>query len=129
MQWTTTPGWKTVAIHPDQVAIARPIRDTFVEYLDTSVKTVEDVERYMSIAVLGIVPQKVKALNDPNARSGHAEAYRVMRTNVKSSAKFAGGKIVCLTSGSVGEGKTHTAFNFAYVCGEIIFTTQLLTLN
>lgn len=91
----------------------------FVEYLDTSIKTVEDVEQYMDTSVLGIVPQKVKSLNDPAASSGQAESYRVLRTNMKSSAKLEDGKVICMTSGSVGEGKTHTAFNYAYVCADL----------
>ena len=31
----------------------------FVEYLDTSVKTIEDVERFMEVPVVGVIPQKV----------------------------------------------------------------------
>lgn len=91
----------------------------FVEYLDTSVKTVEDVERHLKTSVLGIIPQKVKALNDPTARVTHSEAYRVLRTNVKSSKKLKGGKVLAVTSGSVGEGKTTTLFNLAYVSAQL----------
>ena len=31
----------------------------FIEYLDTSLKTVEEIERYMDISVIGVIPQKV----------------------------------------------------------------------
>lgn len=91
----------------------------FVEYLDTSVKTIEDIEQYMQTTVLGVIPQKVKSLNDPAAESAHAEAYRVLRTNVRFSKHAVGGKALCVTSGSVGEGKSLTVFNLAYVSAEL----------
>lgn len=91
----------------------------FVEYLDTSVKTVEDVERYLKTQVMGVVPQKVRHLNDPNARLTHSEAYRVLRTNVKSSKRLNNGRVVSVTSASVGEGKTQTIFNLAYVSAQL----------
>ncbi len=88
----------------------------FIEYLDTSVKTVEDVERHLSLPVLGIVPQKVRPLNQKGPESPHAEAYRVLRTNLRFAAKKGtfGGAYTCV-SGGVGEGKSTTLFNLAYV--------------
>jgi capsular exopolysaccharide synthesis family protein len=91
----------------------------FVEYLDTSIKTVDDIEKHLGTAVLGIIPQKVRHLNDPTARPTHSEPYRVMRTNLKSSKKLNDGKVICVTSASAGEGKTQTLFNLAYVCAEV----------
>lgn len=91
----------------------------FIEYLDTSVKTIEDIERYLDLTVLGVIPQKVKPLLEDDADPAHAEAYRVLRTNLKSSKKFGGGNTVCITSGSVGEGKSLTLFNLAYTCATL----------
>ena len=91
----------------------------FVEYLDTSVKTIEDIERSMGIAVLGVIPQKVRPLIDKSAEPAHAEAYRVLRTNIQFSKKIEKGKTLCVTSGSVGEGKSLTLFNLAYVCAQL----------
>lgn len=90
----------------------------FIEYLDTTVKTAEDVERYLLSNVIGIIPQKIRALNDPNARSKHSEVYRVFRMNLKSSRALGGGRIILFTSASAGEGKSTTAFNTAWVCAE-----------
>ena len=90
----------------------------FVEYLDTTVKTAEDVERYLQANVLGIVPQKLRSLNDPNARFTHYEVYRVLRMNLKNSRALGTGKIVIFTSASAGEGKSLNAFNTAWVCAE-----------
>ncbi|MGQ9661428.1 MAG: GumC family protein [Kiritimatiellia bacterium] len=91
----------------------------FVEYLDTSVKTVEEVERFMELPVLGVIPQKVQPLIEKGAQSAHAEAYRLLRTNIRYSKTLRGAKTICITSGSVGEGKSLTVFNLAYVCAQL----------
>jgi polysaccharide biosynthesis transport protein len=91
----------------------------FIEYLDTSVKTIEDIERDMHVPVIGVIPQKVKPFIDATADTAHAEPYRVLRTNIRASKAFGEGRTLCVTSGSVGEGKTLTVFNTAYVCAQL----------
>ncbi len=91
----------------------------FVEYLDTTIKSVDDVEKYLATSVVGIIPQKIRALNDPSARAKHSEVYRVLRMNLKSSKKLGEGKVITFTSASAGEGKSLTSFNLAYVCAEV----------
>jgi capsular exopolysaccharide synthesis family protein len=91
----------------------------FVEYLDTSIKTIDDIEQFMQATVLGVIPQKVKPLIEPQAEAAHAEAYRVLRTNVRFSKHAVGGKSVCVTSASVGEGKSLTLFNLAYISAQL----------
>jgi len=91
----------------------------FTEYLDTSVKTIEDVESYLNSQVVGVIPQKVKAFNDPAADEKHAEAYRMLRTNIQFSRKVQDCKTLCVTSGSMGEGKSLTLFNLAYVSADL----------
>jgi capsular exopolysaccharide synthesis family protein len=91
----------------------------FIEYLDTSVKTIEDIERDMNVPVLGVIPQKVKPFIDATADTAHAEPYRVLRTNIQVSKNFKDGGALCVTSGSVGEGKTLTVFNIAFVCAQL----------
>ncbi len=91
----------------------------FVEYLDTSLKTVEEVERYMGAPVIGVIPQKVKAFVEPDESVTHGEPYRVLRANIQFSDKFKDCKTLCVTSGSVGEGKSLTIFNLAYVSAEL----------
>src|SRR6185503_17117324 len=59
----------------------------FIEYLDTSVKTIDDVERALQAPVLGVIPQNVGNLIDEGPDSPHAEAYRVLRTNILFSQK------------------------------------------
>ena len=92
----------------------------FIEYLDTSVKTIDDVERALGAAVLGVIPQNVGSLLDEGDESPHAEAYRVLRTNIL----FAGRKdesqtTFSVVSGGAGEGKTTTMFNLAVVFAQM----------
>lgn len=116
----------------------------FLEYLDNTVKTVEDVSRYAQLPALSVIPaikgRKQRALkagsngdkhtasgltlskgNGINldqllaldARSSVAEAYRVLRTSVLLSSTERPPKIILVTSGQPGEGKTTTAVNTA----------------
>ncbi len=91
----------------------------FVEYLDTTIKSVTDLERYLSVPAIGIVPQKMRSLNDPAARTKHSEVYRIVRMNLKSSKSLGDGKVIVITSAGAGEGKSMTAFNLSYVCAEM----------
>src|SRR5262249_6986703 len=43
----------------------------FIEYLDTSVKTIDDVERSLGSPVLGVIPQNVGILLNEGAESPH----------------------------------------------------------
>jgi capsular exopolysaccharide synthesis family protein len=91
----------------------------FIEYLDTSIKTADDVERWIDLPVLGLIPQKVRPLIEEGPDSDHAEGYRVLRTNM--SFTDAGGPTkgaFAVLSGGAGEGKSTTAFNLAYVSAQ-----------
>jgi succinoglycan biosynthesis transport protein ExoP len=87
----------------------------FIEYLDTSVKTIDDVERALQAPVLGVIPQNVGLLMNEGAESPHAEAYRVLRTNVLFSRKDPKLNTLTIVSGGAGEGKSTTIFNLATV--------------
>ena len=91
----------------------------FIEYLDTSVKTVDDIESYLGLSVVGVIPQKVKPLIHEGIESPHSESYRVLRTNIQFTNKGVGGGAFCVVSGGVGEGKSTTLFNLAYVCAQM----------
>ncbi len=87
----------------------------FIEYLDTSVKTIDDVERSLQSPVLGVIPQNVGLLIDEGAESPHAEAYRVLRTNLLFSRKDDKLNTIAVVSAGAGEGKSTTVFNLASV--------------
>jgi succinoglycan biosynthesis transport protein ExoP len=87
----------------------------FIEYLDTSVKTIDDVERSLQAPVLGVIPQNVGIIMDEGPESPHAEAYRVLRTNILFSRKNESWNTVSVLSGGAGEGKSTTLFNLATI--------------
>jgi capsular exopolysaccharide synthesis family protein len=87
----------------------------FIEYLDTSVKTIDDVERTLQAPVLGVIPQNVGYLFEEGAESPHAEAYRVLRTNLLFSRKDDKMNTIAVVSAGAGEGKSTTVCNLATV--------------
>lgn len=87
----------------------------FIEYLDTSVKTIDDVERALQSPVIGVIPQDVGCLLDEGPESRHAEAYRVLRTNIMFSRKDDKLNTLVIVSAGAGEGKSTTAVNLATV--------------
>ncbi len=87
----------------------------FIEYLDTSVKTIDDVERTFQAPVLGVIPQNIGYLVDEGAESKHAEAYRVLRTNLLFSRKAETLNTIVVVSAGAGEGKSTTTINLATV--------------
>ena len=93
----------------------------FLEYLDNTIKSPEDVERYLNTPLLGVL-EKVKdgkktgapeliAHEDP--RSVFAEAVRSIRTSVIFSIIDKPKKLIMVTSAVQGEGKSFIASNLA----------------
>jgi capsular exopolysaccharide synthesis family protein len=86
----------------------------FIEYLDTSVKTMEDIERFFGLPVLAVVPRGIGVLMDLPKDTPDAEPYRILRTNIEFNKKDPGAKVLTLVSGGAGEGKSTTLVNLAY---------------
>src|SRR5206468_9193646 len=103
-------------------------------------RTIEDVESYLGVRVLGIIPhidphetmQRLierrpgLAQVEPDALQSHAllithfdpkspvaEAYRTLRTNIQFERIERGGKVLVVTSPTLQEGKTTTIVNLA----------------
>ena len=87
----------------------------FIEYLDTSVKTIDDVERTFQAPVLGVIPQNIGYLLEEGNESKHAEAYRVLRTNLLFSRRDEKLNTIVVVSAGAGEGKSTTTINLATV--------------
>jgi capsular exopolysaccharide synthesis family protein len=87
----------------------------FIEYLDTSVKTIDDVERTFQAPVLGVIPQNIGYLLEEGSESKHAEAYRVLRTNLLFSRQDEKLNTIVIVSAGAGEGKSTTTINLATV--------------
>ena len=126
------------------------------ETLDTSIGTIEDVESYLGVRVLGIVPhidphetmQRLLerrpglAQVEPDALQSHAllithfdpkspvaEAYRTLRTNIQFERIERGGKVLVVTSPTLQEGKTTTIVNLALTMAQNGQKTLLIGAN
>jgi capsular exopolysaccharide synthesis family protein len=98
----------------------------FLEYIDTSVKTLEDVERYLQAPVLAVIPRDVGILFKQNGMSPDAEAYRILRTNIEFNRKNPEDNAITVVSGAAGEGKSTTLVNLAYICAQGGYTTLMI---
>ncbi len=86
----------------------------FIEYLDTSVKTMEDVEGFLQVPVLAVVPKNISMLVNEPPDNPDAEAYRIMRTNIEFNRKNPDANTITIVSGGTGEGKSTTLANIAF---------------
>jgi capsular exopolysaccharide synthesis family protein len=98
----------------------------FLEYLDTSVKSLEDVERYLQVPVLAVIPKDVGVLHKQSGMSPDAEAYRILRTNIEFNRKNPEDNAITVVSGGAGEGKSTTLVNLAYICAQGGYTTLMI---
>lgn len=86
----------------------------FIEYLDTSVKTIEDIEKYLSLTVLAVVPRDIAVLIKQKRDSADAEVYRILKANIEFNQADREANSYTLVSGGPGEGKSTTLNNLAY---------------
>ncbi len=98
----------------------------FLEYMDTSVKSLEDVERFLNVSVLAVIPRDVGVLHQQSGQSPDAEAYRILRTNIEFNRKNPEDNAITVVSGGAGEGKSTTLVNLAYVCAQGGYTTLMI---
>ena len=87
----------------------------FIEFLDTSIKKVEDIEKYFGLPVLGVVGQQAGLLPRGNVSMAHLEAYRMLRTNIEFAKPAGTVTSLCVLSAGAGEGKSFTLVNLAFV--------------
>ncbi|HEY7542920.1 MAG TPA: polysaccharide biosynthesis tyrosine autokinase [Methylomirabilota bacterium] len=126
------------------------------ENLDTSIGTIEDVESYLGVPVLGVVPhidsretvqrilerRPALARIDPEALLSHsllithfdpkspvAEAYRTLRTNIQFARMERSGKVLVVSSPTLQEGKTTTIVNLALTMAQSGLKTLLIGAN
>jgi capsular exopolysaccharide synthesis family protein len=90
----------------------------FLEYMDTTVKSLDDVERHLGVPVLAVVPKGVGVLHRASGYSPDAEAYRILRTNIEFNRKSPDANCFSVVSGGAGEGKSTTMVNLAYICAQ-----------
>jgi polysaccharide biosynthesis transport protein len=107
--------WLNVSMGAVVGLILGVVLSFFIEFLDTSVKKMEDVERYLGLPVLGVIPQEAGLLSGGEASPGHVEAYRMLRTNIEFAKGAGATRSFCILSAGAGEGKSFTVANLAYV--------------
>jgi succinoglycan biosynthesis transport protein ExoP len=98
----------------------------FIEYLDTSVKTMEDVESLLGVPVLAIIPKGIRVLHKETGDSPDAEAYRILRTNIEFNRKNPQANAISMVSGGPGEGKSTTIANLAFICAQGGYSTLVV---
>jgi len=98
----------------------------FIEYLDTSVKTMEDVESLLGLPVLAIIPKGIHLLHKDQGDSPDAEAYRILRTNIEFNRKSPQANTISLVSGGPGEGKSTTIANLAFISAQGGYSTLIV---
>ncbi len=95
----------------------------FVDYMDDTIKTAEDVEKKLGLTLLDIVPLStgksgsVFMTSDP--KSAAAEAFRTIRTGLMLSSAVNPLKVFLITSATPNEGKTTTAVNLAVAMSQM----------
>ena len=98
----------------------------FIEYLDTSVKTMEDVESFLQVPVLAVIPKNISLLINESPDNPDAEAYRIMRTNIEFNRKNPEASTITIVSGGTGEGKSTTMANIAYTFAQGGYSTLVV---
>jgi polysaccharide biosynthesis transport protein len=96
-----------------------------VEYLDDTIKTPEQVEQTLQLAVIGYVAdvQKTKVVDrgmyvSSQPRSPIAESFRSIRTNLEFSSVDHPLRTLLITSAGPGEGKSTFAANLAAIVAQ-----------
>src|SRR5256886_2354912 len=98
----------------------------FIEYLDTSVKTMDDVESLLGVPVLAIIPKNINLLHKAEGDTPDAEAYRILRTNIEFNRANPEANTISLVSGGPGAGKTNTIAKLAFICAQGGYSTLIV---
>jgi capsular exopolysaccharide synthesis family protein len=75
----------------------------FLDYLDNTFRSPQDIERYLGLSVLGVVPRYV---DSDRGQRAVREAYQSLRTSIIFSSKNRQRKVVLVTSTGPQEGKS-----------------------
>jgi len=91
----------------------------FIEYLDNTIKSPEDVETRLGVPVLGVVPlleskdENIEEIILKEPQSIYAESYKTIRTAILLSSATRPPQNIQVTSMGPDEGKTVTSVNLA----------------
>ncbi len=90
----------------------------FIEYLDNTVKSADDLEQRYGVTVLGSVQEAgkeeaIETIVKDNARSPISESYRLIRSSLLLSSADHPPRTILVTSMATQDGKTTTSINLA----------------
>ncbi|MRT91933.1 tyrosine-protein kinase [Ancylomarina sp. 16SWW S1-10-2] len=88
------------------------------DYFDDTIKSKEDIEKECKLPIFGEIAHNAYKKEMPileHPRSGIAESFRGLRTNLQYLFTEKGSKLVCVHSMIPGEGKTFTALNLGTI--------------
>jgi succinoglycan biosynthesis transport protein ExoP len=97
----------------------------FLEYMDMGLKTRDEVDRYLKLPTLGVIPtlrksrkpsrkeDYLKLVDKMRAEGSIAEAFDTLSVNLDTTSSDRPVKTLLITSATMGEGKTLTAINLA----------------
>jgi tyrosine-protein kinase Etk/Wzc len=115
-----------------------------VEFLDKTIKSVDDIKRTLKLSVLGAIPQidfadaydfqdseKIKQIDQQLVTHDYSptpvgEAYRSLRTNLLFSKENGRVRSLVITSNEPGDGKSFTAANLAITLAQLKSKTILI---
>lgn len=115
-----------------------------LEFLDKSIRTIDDVKSYLGLNVLGAIPninfkdvldyqdhEKVKHIDHllvthDYSPSPIGECYRALRTNLMYSKSIGQIRMLVLTSTEPGEGKSFTSVNLSIILAQQRTNTLLV---
>jgi len=107
--------WMNISIGAFVGLVMGIILTFFLEFLDTSIKKMEDIERYLGLPVLGVVAREGELIVRGSASPQHVESYRMLRTNIEFARGADAPKSLAVLSAGAGEGKSFTITNIACV--------------
>jgi capsular exopolysaccharide synthesis family protein len=88
-----------------------------LEYFDTSLRDVADIEDRLKIPVLGVIPHHHDPMGAERDEPGEAEPYRVLHTNLNLALKPGQPAVIVVFSAGPAEGKSTTICRLAHLMG------------
>src|SRR5580658_8054950 len=88
-----------------------------LEYFDTSLRDVADIEERLKVPVLGVVPYNRDPMGSARDEPEEAEPYRVLHTNLNLAVKPGQSAVLVVFSAGPAEGKSTTICRLAHMMG------------
>ncbi len=92
-----------------------------LEYFDTSLRDVADIEERLKVPVLGVIPHAPDPMGPDRDEPENTEPYRVLHTNLNLALKGGQPSVLVVFSAGPAEGKSTTLCRLAHLmagCGE-----------